>query len=631
MAPECRLKEASAVNRARLRDAWRIVRGHRKPIAAAIALALMASAAAMAQPLAARHVIDGSGHGGIPWQTIGLLLALFIAQAVIAGIARYVLGRASEGVVLQVRRSIVEHLLRLDMRALEGRRTGDLISHVSSDSTVLRRFVAEAFSKGLTAAIGLVGTVAFMIWLDWLLFSIVAAFVAAGSLMVVSVLRGLRRASLRGQSAMGDMTSDLERALSAIRTVRANRGEVREAARIGGHAESVYASSVRIAKLDALIGPAGQMVVNGSFLVILIVGGLRVADGSSSLGDLVAFMLYMTYLTVPIGNAFQAMSAIQQGTGALQRINELLALPREPVTAAAAGSPRAPSPSASGREREAPALELHDVWFGYDPSRPVLRGLSLRVQPRSHVALIGPSGAGKSTLVALVERFYEPDRGTIALNGTDVATLTREQCRAGIGLVEQDCPVLYGTLRDNIAYSAPHASDAQIARAVQLANLGGLVARLPDGLDSEVGEHGDMVSGGERQRIAIARSLLARPALLLLDEPTAHLDSASELALRRSIASVSEECALLVVAHRPSTIRSADRIVVIEDGTVAAAGTPEELSSASAYYRDTVGECPSAPAGSSDRNTPAHRPGRRPGLRTSAACGAGQPGTPAQP
>jgi ABC-type multidrug transport system fused ATPase/permease subunit len=323
------------------------------------------------------------------------------------------------------------------------------------------------------------------------------------------VLRGIRTASLRSQRAMGDMTSDLERALSAIRTVRANRGEERETRRIGRHAESVYRSSVRIAKLDALIGPAGQMAVNGSFLVILIVGGLRVADGSSSLGDLIAFMLYMTYLSVPIGNAFQAMSAIQQGTGALQRINDVLALPREPVTAAVTDAHRAPSPRSTGLDREPPTLELRDLWFGYEPGRPVLRGVSLRVQPRSHTALIGPSGAGKSTIVALVERFHEPDRGHIMLNGIDVATLTREQCRAAVGLVEQDCPVLDGTLRDNIAYSAPHAADADIARAVQLANLTELVTRLPHGLDSEVGEHGDKVSGGERQRIAIARSLLA--------------------------------------------------------------------------------------------------------------------------
>ena len=578
------LEPPAGDSRVRARDVAQILRGHRKPIAIAVALALAASAAAMAQPLLARHVIDAAGRDAIPWAAVGLLLALFAGQAVISGVARYVLGRTGESVVLGVRSRLVDQLLRLDMRALDRSRVGDLISHVSADSTALRRFVAEAFSKAVTAGIGLAGTVALMIWIDWLLFCIVAGFVVVGTAMVVSVLRGIRVASLRSQRAMGEMTSDLERALSAIRTVRANRGEEREATRIAKHSGAVYSASVRIAKLDALIGPAGQMAVNGSFLVILIVGGLRVADGASSLGDLIAFMLYMTYLTVPIGNGFQAMSAIQQGAGALQRINEVFALPREPVTASLP-----PAGDAPPANRLTPALELRDVWFGYDPARPVLRGVSLKVPRRSHVALIGPSGAGKSTIVALAERFYDPSAGRIMLEGTDVATLTREECRAGIGLVEQDAPVLYGTLRENIAYGAPDAGEDEIRRATALANLGELVDRLPHGLDSEVGEHGDMVSGGERQRIAIARSLLRRPALLLLDEPTAHLDRDNELALSRSIEQVSRQCALLVIAHRQSTIRSADRIVVIERGMVAASGTHDELLATSAYYQGIAG------------------------------------------
>lgn len=567
-------------DRARLRDVLAIVREHRPQVATAIALALAASVAALAQPLVARHVIDVAGSHAIPWAAVGVLLGLFAGQAVVGGFARYVLGRTSEGIVLHVRRSLVEHLMRLDMRVLDSSRIGDLISHVSSDSTVLRRFVAEAFTKAVTAAIGLVGTVVLMAWLDPLLFAIVATFVVAGMLLVVSVLRGIRVASVHSQRAMGELTSDLERAMSAVRTVRANRGEEREAARIDRHTRSVYGESIRIAKLDALIGPAGQMAVNGSFLVILVVGGLRVVDGSSTLGELVAFMLYMSYLTVPIGNAFQAMSAIQQGTGALQRINELLALPPE----APAAAPAAPAATRPGRAPP-PTLELRDVWFGYDPNRPVLRGVSLRVAPRSRVALIGPSGAGKSTIVALVERFYDPDRGSILLDGTDVREHPRERCRAAIGLVEQGAPVLYGTLRENIVYGAPDAGEAEIERAVALASLSGLVARIPGGLDGEVGEHGDLVSGGERQRIAIARSLLARPALLLLDEPTAHLDSANELALTRSIEHVSRDCALLVIAHRYSTIRSADQIVVIEDGRVSAAGTHSQLLTSSDYYR----------------------------------------------
>jgi ATP-binding cassette subfamily B protein/ATP-binding cassette subfamily C protein len=218
-----------------------------------------------------------------------------------------------------------------------------------------------------------------------------------------------------------------------------------------------------------------------------------------------------------------------------------------------------------------------------------LRGVSLCVPSRGHVALIGPSGAGKSTIVALIERFYDPDRGQILLDGSDVTTLSRDACRQKIGLAEQDSPVLYGTLRENIAYGAPQATAQDIERVVALAGLTELVDRFPKGLDAEVGEHGDMLSGGERQRIAVARSLLARPTLLVLDEPTAHLDAANEAALSRTIDQVSYECALLVIAHRYSTIRRADQIVVLDGGEVAAVGTHEELLASNAFYQGLAG------------------------------------------
>jgi ABC-type multidrug transport system fused ATPase/permease subunit len=580
-------------NRARLRDVLDIVRGHRKQVAVAVGLGVAASALGMAQPLVAKDVIGAAGHGATPWSALVLLLGLFISEIVVGGVGRYVVGRTSEGIVLRVRMELISQLLRLDTPAYDRHRTGDLIAHVSSDSAVLRRFVGDAFSKAITALMGLLGTVTLMIWLDWLLFSIVAAFVIVGCLIVVSVLRGIRIASLRSQRSIGEMTSDLERALSAIRTVRANRGERREGARIGKHAKSVYASSVRLAKLDALVGPASQMALNGSFLVVLVVGGVRVANGTASLEDFVAFMLYMTYLTIPISNAFQAVSAVQQGTGALQRINEVLSIPREPVPAGE-DSPVQPGAGASagrgGAEQPPPVLEFRDVWFEYDTDRPVLRGLTFKVPRVGRTALIGRSGAGKSTIFALVERFYDPDRGQILLNGKDVSTMSREECRAMIGFVEQESPVLYGTVRDNITYSAPHADEQEIERAAKLAGLSELLARLPGGLDTEVGEHGDMLSGGERQRIAIARSLLSRPKLVLLDEPTAHLDTANELALSRTIGQVAEDCALLIIAHRVSTIRSAEQIVILEDGAVGAVGTHEELLSISSYYRSIAGE-----------------------------------------
>jgi ABC-type multidrug transport system fused ATPase/permease subunit len=548
-----------------------------------VLLTVTASALGLLQPLVVKQVIEAAGREHVMWTAIVLLFVLFTAEAVVLGLAQYVLGRTSEGIVLGIRLSLISQLLRLDMRAYDRHRIGDLISRVSTDSTALRRLVAEGFSEAVTAIIGMVGTVALMIWLDWLLFLIVVAFVLVGVVILVCVLRGIRLASLRSQRSIGEMTADLERALSAIRTVRANRGEHHESERMGDQARSVYVASVHMAKLDALVTPASQLAVNGSFLVILLIGGLRVADGSSSLGELLAFLLYLMYLTVPIGAGFQALSAIQQGTGALHRINEVLALDREPAVVAT--EPSAGGASASEQVGDPPMLEFRDVWFGYEPGRPVLAGVSFQVPRRSHVVLVGLSGAGKSTIFALTERFYEPDRGQIFFEGRDVRGLEREDSRARIALVEQDSPVLYGTLRENVTYSTPDADEAEIDRALRLAHLTDVVARLPDGLQTDVGEHGGLLSGGERQRVAVARALLARPSLLLLDEPTAHLDAVSEAALSRAIDHVSGDCALLVIAHRLSTVHAADQVIVLDRGRIVAVGTHEELLAINADYR----------------------------------------------
>jgi ABC-type multidrug transport system fused ATPase/permease subunit len=290
------------------------------------------------------------------------------------------------------------------------------------------------------------------------------------------------------------------------------------------------------------------------------------------------------------------VGVIQQGTGALQRINEVLELSRE-----ADGTPADLIDAGHGRSKGAwrpmalnasAVLEFCDVSFAYDPERPVLCDVSFQVPQRGIVALVGLSGAGKSTVFALAERFYDPDRGKILFEGTDVRLLGRRQYRGRIGLVEQHAPVLYGTLRENLVYTAPDAQEEEIDHVVRLANLSDLVSRLPRGLDTEVGEHGMMLSGGERQRVAIARSLLTRPSLLLLDEPTAHLDALNEAALSRTMDQVRSECALLIIAHRFSTVRNADMIVALRDGKVVGIGTHEELMRTSDYYRSLAVEWP---------------------------------------
>lgn len=249
-------------------------------------------------------------------------------------------------------------------------------------------------------------------------------------------------------------------------------------------------------------------------------------------------------------------------------------------------APAAPSPGLV--PDSAPAIEFRDVWFGYGEA-PVLRGVTFRVPARGHIALVGPSGAGKSTVLELTERFYEPDDGLISFGGRDVRTIPRTMARGWVNLVEQNTPVLHGTLRDNIVYAAPDAPEARIDEVVVAAGLRDLVDSLPAGLATPVGDHGVLLSGGERQRVAIARALLPRPAVLLLDEPTSQLDSVNERALTGVMRTIARQRALLVIAHRISTVRAADHIVVLREGQVIAEGSHDELLRTCAFYRGLAG------------------------------------------
>ncbi|MFE6409060.1 ABC transporter ATP-binding protein [Streptomyces sp. NPDC057837] len=583
--------------RAAVRTLYGLTAGHRSAVAVAVVLTLAGSALGLAQPLVARQAVDLSGGGRVPWALLLLLAGLFVAEAATGAVGRFVLERMGEGVVRQLRHGLVARLLRLEMREYDRHRTGDLISRVTVDTTVLREVVSQALVDLVTGALVAVGAIALMLWLDALLLLLVAATVAVAALVVASLLKGIRAASERMQGAVGAIAADLERALGALPMVRVHRAEEREAGRIGERVEAAYGAGVRTARLASVMSPAVELAVQGSFLIVLVIGGLRVGGHAGSLGDLVAFLLYASYLVLPLSSVFRAVGLIQRGMGAYTRVEQALALPMEPTgptdltgTGPAgltepAGPARGPAAKAAPCGEE-PVLALRDVTFGYDPGRPVLRGVTLTVPHRSQTALVGRSGAGKSTVFALVARFYEPDSGTLLFDGRPAGELTRAACRARIAVVDQNTHVVHGTLRDNITYAVPGATEAEVRRVVELARLDDVVRRLPGGLSGMLGERGATLSGGERQRVALARALLARPRLLLLDEPTSHLDAINETALARVMADVAKECALLVIAHRLSTVQHADRIVVLEEGRTSACGTHEELLAGSPVYRE---------------------------------------------
>jgi ATP-binding cassette subfamily B protein/ATP-binding cassette subfamily C protein len=381
------------------------------------------------------------------------------------------------------------------------------------------------------------------------------------------------------QESVGDLAVEAGRALRPLRTVKAARAEGRVAARIEARATEAYSRSVRLALLESLITPGTLMAMQGAYIVILTVGGTRVASGELAVADFVAFLLYLFALTEPLFFTFDGVVNLQKGLGAARRINEVATRPLEPAHAEKAP----PSPAGGPAE-----VRFERVGFLYSDGRPVLRDLTLDVPAGSLTALVGASGAGKTTLLALLEGFYRPDAGRILLNGLDIQKIPLDALRAQSGYVEQDAPVLDGTVRENLMLGSPAASEADLARAIGEAGCEAVLNALPDGLDTEVGEAGVLLSGGLRQRIAIARALISNPPLLLLDEPTSQLDALTEADLRATLENVRGRRTIIVVAHRLATVLAADRIVVLKDGSAQATGTHQQLLEHNATYQSYV-------------------------------------------
>ncbi|WP_327706947.1 ABC transporter ATP-binding protein [Streptomyces decoyicus] len=578
--------EGDRSTRAAVATMYRLTTGHRASITVATVLTLVGSALGLAQPLVAQRVVDASGRGQMLWPLLLLLAGLFVTEAATGAVSRFVLERMGESIVRGLRHSLVARLLRLEMREYDRHRSGDLISRVTADTTLLREVVSQALVDLVTGALVAAGAIVLMVWIDPLLLLLVALTVATAAVIVASLLKSIRAASERMQTSVGAIAADLERALGALPMIRVHRAEDREAGRIGECVESAYSAGVRTAKLASVMSPAVELAVQGSFLIVLVIGGLRVNGHANSLGDLVAFLLYASYLVLPLSSVFRAVGLIQRGMGAYQRIEQALSLPAEPSQEAPAVRAYTREPARRTASYQEPALALRNLSFGYDPDRPVLRGVSFTVPHRQQTALVGLSGAGKSTIFALVARFYEPDSGALLFDGMPATALSRSACRGRIAVVDQNTHVIHGTLWDNITYATPDATEAEARRVVALAQLEGVVRRLPGGLSGMLGERGGTLSAGERQRVALARALLARPSILLLDEPTSHLDTINETALTTVMKDVARECALLVIAHRLSTVQHADQIVVLDSGRTAARGRHEELLTSSPIYRE---------------------------------------------
>ncbi|PJJ71145.1 ATP-binding cassette subfamily B protein [Diaminobutyricimonas aerilata] len=586
--------------RARFSELLPYLLEHKRVLGFVVVLSVLGAAASLAQPLLVSQVIavveSGRGVGSIVWVLVGLV----VVSGLISGYQHYLLQRTGEGVVLSSRRRLVRRMLSLPISEFDTRRTGDLVSRVGSDTTLLRAVLTQGLVEAIGGSLTFVGALIAMLVIDPVLLGLTVLVVAA-SIVTVTLLSGrIRVASQQAQQKVGDLAASVERAISAVRTVRASNATEREVAAVERDAEGAWEMGIRVARISALVVPIAGIAMQVSFLVVLGVGGFRVASGAITIASLVAFILFLFMMIMPLGLAFGAINAVNQALGALGRIQEIVALPTESET----DDPTRAAPAVETDD----AVRFDDVEFAYPSAArrtegeklvvaelgaeaapaddQVLRGVSFSVPRGARVALVGPSGAGKSTILALIERFYDPTAGVVRLGGVDVRALDRQELRAQIGYVEQDAPVLAGTLRQNLTLVRSDATDAECIEVLRAVNLGEVLDRDPAGLDAQVGEEGVMLSGGERQRLAIARALIAAPPILLLDESTSSLDGLNEQLLREAIDAVAEHRTLIVIAHRLSTVVDSDSIVVLDHGRVVGVGTHSELVASTPLYRD---------------------------------------------
>ncbi|MGW5053721.1 ABC transporter ATP-binding protein [Actinokineospora sp. NPDC004072] len=559
------------------------LRQHRAGLIAGAVLLVASSVLGLLQPLAAKAVIEALGAGsGLAGALVELTLLVVVAALLLGG-GDFLVLRAAEGVTLSGRVGLVRHVLRLTVPAMRTQTPGDLLSRVAADTAVLRQVAGQAVIQVLTGLVMLVGALALMGTVDIVLLICTLAVVVVLGGLIMLVMPVIRRSALRAQQSVGELGAAFEPVLGAFTTVKASGAEAAELGRVEAAATRAYRQGIRLATWGSVAGTAAGLAIQVAFLVVLGVGGARVASGAMSVSALVAFLLYVAYLTAPLMQMVNAGAYFQAARAAAGRIGEVAALPAEPLEI----KPAAPAPPGGPAE-----VVFESVSFTY-PGRdePALSGVDLRVEPGALTAVVGPSGSGKTTLLGLIERFYQPDSGRVLVDGVDVAEQDLTALRAAIGYVEQDTPVLGGTLRENLAYAAPSATDDDLREIIATTRLDGLLARLGGDLDAPILHRGVSLSGGERQRVAIARSLLRRPRLLMLDEATSQLDAVNEAALREVVQDVvARGTTVIVVAHRLSTVLAASRIVVLHDGVVRASGTHGDLVREDGLYARLAAE-----------------------------------------
>lgn len=579
---DAELKNPSVPFRDGLALLWSYSRPHLGTLLVGVLLGLFATALTLATPMVAKWVIDSLGTSSDLTVPIVLLVVVLLVSTIATFAQSVLLGRLSEHIVLDARQGLVRRFFFAKLEQIQRFRTGELVTRVTSDTLLLQEATTNSFVQLINGVVSLVGTIVLMAVLDLpLLVITLVTLTISGGLFGVLVPR-IGGAEKRAQDAIGKVGASLEGGIRALRTVKSSRAEGRVVGRINAQAEESARYAIRSVWFSAVAWSVAGAGVQAAILIILGIGAGRVALGELAVSTLVAFLMYAFNIVEPISTLAESFTSLQGGLAAAARIRETEHLEQEDTHA----RPTTAFVDNDGHQ-DAPILALRDVSATYvGTSSTVLRDVTFSIPRTGHIALVGPSGAGKTTVFSLLLRFMEPTSGQLELDGIPYDRLSIDDVRSRIAYVEQETPIIFGTIRDNVLFRAPDASDDEAWAALAAVRLEGKVRSLAGGLDAIATDTN--LSGGQRQRLAIARALLRRPEVLLLDEATAQLDGTTEAAVQRVVADAASEGAVVTIAHRLSTVLDADRIIVFEDGAVRDSGTHRELLMRDALYQEFV-------------------------------------------
>ncbi|MGA0598084.1 ABC transporter transmembrane domain-containing protein [Enterovirga sp. CN4-39] len=541
-------------------------------IAAALIALTVASAATLALPVAARRVIDNGfsdQNGGLIDAYFGVMIAV-VATIALASAARfYTVVTLGERIVADLRAAVFRHLTELDPAFFDRSKSGEIVSRLTADATQVKSAFGVSVSMALRNSLLFVGALGMMVITSPKLSGLVIAAIPLVVLPLVFSGRAVQRRSRAAQDRLADASAYAAEAVGAVRTMQAFGMERATAQRFANAAEEAYDAARASSAARAWLTGAVIFLISASIVGILWWGAQDVLAGRMTSGRLSQFVLYAVFAASALGQLSEVYGELSAAAGAAERLGEILA--SKPAIAA----PASPVPMS---DRDAGTIALEDVHFSY-PTRDTqsLQGVTLRVGAGERVALVGPSGGGKSTVFQLLLRFYDPQAGRVLIDGHDLREIDPAELRRRIALVPQDPVIFMGTVAENIRYGRPEASEAEVRRAAGLASAAGFIEAMPQGYETQIGERGVTLSGGQRQRIAIARAILKDAPILLLDEATSALDAESERAVQEALDRLMRDRTTLVIAHRLATVRSADRILVMEAGRIVEQGSHEQL------------------------------------------------------